>query len=124
MARRTAIVVTTIFEPSFLTGYLQSVLQSGRQKETVLYVIGDRKTPRSVWGACRAAQRGGFCIQCPTLEEQTDYLRHLGLPEDFIPWNSDNRRNIGFLMALDDGAEVIISIDDDNFCDPQMDYIG
>jgi hypothetical protein len=32
-----------------------------------------------------------------------------------IPYNNDTRRNIGFLHALEDGCERLISIDDDNW---------
>ena len=40
----------------------------------------------------------------------------LGELARLIPYDSDSRRNIGFLMALETGAEVIISLDDDNYC--------
>jgi len=30
-------------------------------------------------------------------------------------WNSDYRRNIGYLQAYASGADIIISIDDDNY---------
>jgi hypothetical protein len=33
-----------------------------------------------------------------------------------VPYNSDNRRNIGYLMALESGNEILLSIDDDNYC--------
>ncbi len=32
-----------------------------------------------------------------------------------IPWNSVRRRNLGYLIALEHGAEVIVTVDDDNF---------
>ena len=40
-----------------------------------------------------------------------------------LPFNNDTRRNIGYLMALDDGCEVLISIDDDNH-PTSDDFIG
>jgi hypothetical protein len=39
-----------------------------------------------------------------------------------IPYDSDNRRNIGYLMALERGLDFVISIDDDNFCMPGQDF--
>jgi hypothetical protein len=33
-----------------------------------------------------------------------------------VPYNSDNRRNIGYLMALELGNGILLSIDDDNYC--------
>lgn len=41
-----------------------------------------------------------------------------------IPYNSDNRRNLGFLIALERGAEIVISTDDDNFATPDEDFFG
>ena len=122
--RRTAIVVTTIFEPAFLQGYLDSLRANDRVSDTTLFVIPDRKTPRSVGEAAAAAQQRGFDVRCSDLASQEAFLGKLGLPADFIPWNSDNRRNVGFLMALESGCEVLISIDDDNFCRPDSDFVG
>ncbi len=122
--RSTAIVATTIFEPTFLEGFRRSVESAGRLGEVTLYVIPDRKTPASVAVAAGVARDRGFRVMCPTLDEQDAFLLRLGAPADFIPYNSDNRRNIGFLMALEAGCEVLISIDDDNFCIPGDDVVG
>ncbi|MBL8848524.1 MAG: hypothetical protein JNG89_02525, partial [Planctomycetaceae bacterium] len=123
-SRRTGIVVTTIFEPAFLAGYLQDLRAFQRDAATTLYIIADRKTPPAVAQAAERARREGFDVRCPSLDEQQAWLKSIDAPEDFIPWNTDNRRNIGFLMALADGAEVLISIDDDNFCRPETDFVG
>src|SRR5690348_16825237 len=124
MARCTDIVVTTIFEPAWLEGYLANLRAHGREHETTLRVICDRKTPASVAAACAAAANGGFRIDCPTLDEQESYVRKIGLPDEFIPWNTDNRRNVGFLRAWQGGADVVISIDDDNYCRADSDFVG
>lgn len=124
MARVTDIVVTTIFEPAWLQGYLDNLRAHGREQETTLRIICDRKTPATVYEAAAAARKQGFRIDCPSLDEQSAYLRRLGLPDDFIPWDTDNRRNIGFLRAWESGAEVLISIDDDNYCLPGSDFVG
>jgi hypothetical protein len=62
-------------------------------------------------------------IRCPSLQEQDAYLASLNLT-GFIPYNSDNRRNIGYLMALESGAEVCISIDDDNYARPSEQFFA
>ncbi len=124
MTRKTDIVVTTIFEPAWLAGYLENLSAHGRQDSVTLRIICDRKTPPTVYAAANTARGKGFLIDCPTLDEQTDYLAKLGLGEDFIPWNTDNRRNIGFLRAWESGAEVLISIDDDNYCRGDSDFVG
>lgn len=118
------IVLTTIFDPAWLPGYLRNVRAHGHEEAVTIRIIADRKTPASVFDAARAAAADGFRIDCPSLEEQTDYLRRLGLPEDFIPWNTDNRRNIGYLRAWESGADVLISIDDDNYCRDDSDFIA
>ncbi|MGH8454893.1 MAG: hypothetical protein ACRES4_10975, partial [Nevskiales bacterium] len=66
----------------------------------------------------------GFNIWCPTLDEQVQWLAARGLGEDFIPWNTDNRRNIGFLAAAERGVDLLVSIDDDNFCRGESDFVG
>ncbi|HKV40725.1 MAG TPA: hypothetical protein VJX67_16045 [Blastocatellia bacterium] len=124
MARKTAIVVTTIFEPRFLRGYVDNIRNNGRTDHVELIVIPDRKTPASVLAACVEARRGGINVSCPSLEEQEQFLRRFPGLASRIPYDSDNRRNAGFLLALDHQAEVIISIDDDNFCLAESDFIG
>ena len=112
----TSIVVTTIFEPAFLDSYVEA-LQAGHLSDTAnLIIIPDRKTPASVGRAAMAARQKGFRVACPTLEEQETFLQRLGLPAGFIPYDTDNRRNVGYLMALDQGCETLVSIDDDNYC--------
>lgn len=124
MGRTTDIVVTTIFEPEWLRGYLDNLRAHGREAETTIRIICDRKTPASVHAAAVAAGEEGFNVDCPTLDEQTEFLRRIGAPEGFIPWDTDNRRNIGFLRAWESGADVLISIDDDNYCLADSDFVG
>jgi len=121
---RAAIVVTTIFEPRFLDGYLQNIERHGRRDSVDLIVIIDRKTPPTVAEACAEAKRRGFRVECPTLEEQEAFLAKFPSMKERVPYDSDNRRNIGFLMALERGAELLISIDDDNFCLDDSDFVG
>lgn len=122
--RKSDVVVTTIFEPEWLTGYLDNLRQYGREDDVVIRIIADKKTPQSVFEAAKKAAKNGFKIDCPSLDEQELYIKSLGLPSDFIPWNTDNRRNIGFLRAWESGADVLVSIDDDNYCISGSDFIG
>lgn len=115
---RVAIVVTTIFEPLFLDGYVANLRRFGREDVDIIVII-DRKTPASV--AERCAHYG---LLCPTLDEQEAFLARFPSMASRIPYDSDNRRNIGFLMALDRGAELLISIDDDNYCLDDVDFVG
>ncbi|HSY49356.1 MAG TPA: hypothetical protein VLC46_11135 [Thermoanaerobaculia bacterium] len=113
-----AIVVTTIFEPRFLDGYVANLRRFGRENVDIIVII-DRKTPPSV--AERCAHYG---LLCPTLDEQEAFLARFPSLASRIPYDSDNRRNVGFLMALDRGAELLISIDDDNYCLDDVDFVG
>lgn len=122
--RSTAIVATTIFEPKFIEGYEASIRAAGRLDGATLYVIPDRKTPASVAEAATQARRRGFRVICPAVEEQDAFLNGLGAPAGFVPYDTDNRRNVGFLMALEAGCDVLISIDDDNYCVADTDFVG
>ena len=124
MSRNTAVVCTTIFATDFLAGYLEAIDDSESQSEVTIFVIGDHKTPRQVWETAEKSRSQGFRVECPELAEQEEFLARIGTPQDFIPYDSDNRRNVGFLMALERGCEVLISIDDDNFCLPATDFFG
>jgi hypothetical protein len=49
----------------------------------------------------------------PDTDEQDRLLAKLGVPE-LIPYNSDNRRNIGYLVSYLDNSAFVVSMDDDN----------
>src|SRR4051812_26203117 len=102
----TALVVTTIFPPAFLEGYLQQVREHGREHPVRLIVIIDPKPPPGVAEACPAARQAGLRVDSPPLDEQTAFLSRLGVPGDWIPFDTDNRRNVGYLMALDGKGDL------------------
>ena len=123
MPERVAIVVTTIFEPRFLDGYMENLRRFGHEGAELIVII-DRKTPASVAERCEHHRREGMRVLCPTLHEQETFLARFPSMAGRIPYNTDNRRNVGFLMALDRGADVLISIDDDNFVLDDVDFVG
>jgi hypothetical protein len=111
---KAAIVLTSINDcTELLKGYLANLAKYGREVSIIL--ISDVKTPNF---------KVPKCVAIPDLGEQVRFLEKLGFPFEEIPLNSDNRRNIGYLMALAEGAEMIVSIDDDNFCPLNEDFIG
>jgi hypothetical protein len=118
------IVTTTIFDMTALDGYAESIVTHGRDQRVQFYLIPDKKTAPSLMQRVEAARSKGLRVVYPSLDEQDRFLQHIGLGVEFVPYNTDNRRNVGYLMALADGAEMIISIDDDNFCDPRGDFVG
>ena len=125
MNKKLALVATTIGKGDFLYDYLKKIEEEKYPSENVaFYVIPDKKTPADVFKAAAEIGLRGIRMVCPTIEEQDHYLSRLGRIKNIIPYNSDNRRNIGYLMAVEQGAEVIISIDDDNFPSPAHDFFG
>lgn len=110
---RVDVVVTTIGGGEFLDAYADLVEAAEALDLVRLVVIADRKTPRSLWGAVERARARGVEVVLPALAEQEELLRRLGAP-GLVPWDSDNRRNVGYLLAWMSDAEYVISIDDDN----------
>ncbi len=110
-----SVVATSIYEGNFLEDYIQKITEEKVQDQTRLIIIPDRKTPLQLYEKCKSIKKRGFNILYPNLDEQDEYLKKLGPIFHTIPYNSDSRRNIGYLMAYELGDEVIISIDDDNF---------
>jgi hypothetical protein len=110
---KSAIVLTSIYDCSqILAGYLENIAKYGHEVD--IFLIVDKKTPQ---------QQIPSSIKAPSFEEQDQFLKKIGFRPEDVPWNSDNRRNVGYLMALANGADVIVSLDDDNYCQAE-DFIG
>jgi len=124
MTLKAALVLTTIGDPALLDGYFDNFRTNDRLDQVCVIVIPDRKTPKAAYERCTLLAKKGLSAGCPTLDEQDCFLRKLGLPAEFIPYDSDNRRNIGYLMALEGGCDFVISIDDDNSAPMRGDYFG
>ena len=90
------IVTTTINGPT------EAIELFDSYEDFELIVIGDRKTPANY-----ALRRGTYIAP---EEQERRYPRLSRL----LGWNCIQRRNIGFLMALEMGADIIATVDDDN----------
>jgi len=112
--KKIGVVITTIGDGSFLDIYKNKAVQEGMVKDLFMIVIPDIKSPESLYKKCQELKEFGINIVCPTIEEQNSFLKDLGKISEIIPYNSDNRRNIGFLMALEAGCDILLSVDDDN----------
>jgi len=115
---------TTIHDAEVLEAYHQNLKRFGHLDQVEVVVIPDRKTPRTVFERARSIRDRGLRVQCPTLEEQGVFLRSVGVPPELVPFDSDNRRNVGYLMALASGSDFVVSIDDDNYCTDEDDVFG
>lgn len=123
MSSKVFLVATTIGEGKFLESYTNTLLNEDLLEDVSIIVIPDLKTPSRLFDKCEEIKNRGVKVFCPTIEEQDAFLDKLGNIKQIIPYNSDNRRNIGFLMALDKGCEVLISVDDDNFPRPSEGFL-
>jgi hypothetical protein len=88
------IVFTTIYPP---TASLMSWQATGLK----MFGIGDRKTPAD-WSL------PGCCF---TSAHEQDLMSHAFASK--LPWNHYARKNLGYVMALKDGADAIVDVDDD-----------
>ena len=119
---KAAMVFTTINKPDVLSAYYDNFKRYGHLDDVEVFIISDRKTPKEVVEICRSFRMKGMSVTLPSLEEQEAFLVKIGMPTKFIPYNSDNRRNIGYLMALASQADFLISIDDDNYARIDEDF--
>ena len=95
-----ALVVTSISAPN---GVLGALAAGARARGVRFLVVGDTKSP------------GEFALEgCEfhsVASQRASGLRYAGL----CPTRSYARKNIGYLMAMRDGARVIAETDDDNY---------
>lgn len=94
------IVTTTINPPT------EAIEKFDAHPDYELIVIGDKKTPSDY----RLA-RGQYI----TPDEQEKRFPRLS---KLLGWNCIQRRNIGFLIALEMGADIVATVDDDNIPSP------
>jgi len=118
---KTAIVITTIQVPYLLEEYASNFRKYGH-KDIEFIVIGDLKTPAGVEKVTENIRQTGFEAEYLDIAKQRKWIKQFPILEQMIPYNSDNRRNIGYLIAVERGADTIVSIDDDNFV-KEEDYL-
>jgi hypothetical protein len=98
----TALVLTTINVPTVLALYRKC------DPDVHFYIIGDRKTPDAE--VCRFLEAvPNHSYYGYDYQAKLGYRSHEALGPDTL-----SRRNIGFLEALKNGADIIVTIDDDN----------
>lgn len=95
------IVITTIFPPTEGARKFASGVRSAGVSGS-LWVVGDRKGP----GSYDVEGARFFSIDC---QKELDFKISKNLPE-----SSYTRKNIGYLLAIESGAELLVESDDDN----------
>jgi hypothetical protein len=122
--RRVALVNTTIHVPRCLENYLANADKHGYADRLSVVVVGDRKTP---WETAdflqELGQRYPSRITYLDVAAQETLLRRWPSLDLTLRYDSIQRRNVGYLQAALDGADVIVAVDDDNFVTDE-DYIG
>jgi glycosyltransferase involved in cell wall biosynthesis len=119
-----SVVLTTINIPRVLEEYIQN---AQRYNHTGIHfvVVGDRKSPVETSVYLNSINSASFPIVYLSPERQLDYLTPFQSLASFLPFDSVQRRNIGYLYAYQEfSPDVIITIDDDNFPIEGVDYFG
>ena len=107
------LVTTTIHVPHLLRAYAQNARSFGHA-DLHIVVIGDRKTPAGARALCDEVAKVVPCTYMDVAEQEA-FLAPWAALRDHIPYNCIQRRNVGILWAYRQGAQIIITIDDDNF---------
>jgi len=118
---KTSIVTTTINIPVLLTRYAQNARRYGHS-DLDFVVIGDRKSPAGTAEFCKSIEEY-YPTTYLDIPAQRSYLERFPDLWAHLPFDSIQRRNIGILLAYENGSDVIITIDDDNFVMGQ-DFVG
>lgn len=94
------IVITSINQPT------EAIIKFAAVVGWEMIMVGDEKTPRD-W------HQEGVTYLSPADQERLGYELH-----DFLPRNHYGRKMLGYLYAMNHGAEVIYDTDDDNLPTP------
>jgi len=121
--KRIHVVFTTIFVPHLLGELRENAARFGHLEETKVWVIGDRKSPPETMDIVAAANRAGLETVFFDIAAQDAWGARIAEFYQRIPYDNETRRNLGYLRALEDGCEILLSIDDDNF-PTDDDFIG
>jgi Reversibly glycosylated polypeptide len=118
---KTTIVTTTINIPTLLLQYAENASYYGHSNLDFV-VIGDRKSPPGTVEFCRRVAQYYPCsyLDIPAQQKYLDRFPELWT---HLRFDSIQRRNVGMLLAYENGADVVITIDDDNFVLGQ-DFVG
>jgi hypothetical protein len=118
---KTAIVTTTINIPIFIESYVKHLQKSSINiKDLIFIIIGDLKSPNKEINEYLSKLNPQFVVEYWDVITQQKWIRETykgkeDLVNFVIPYNSIRRRNLGYLRALELGADVIITVDDDNY---------
>lgn len=121
---KVTITTTTIHVPFLLEDYIKDVLKFGRQDYVDFVITGDRKTPAEAGEYCASLQKKyNIPVLFMDVEAQNAWLERFPRLKGYLPWNCIQRRQAAILKAYEQGADIIVLIDDDNYIACE-DYVG
>ncbi len=122
MAKSCHVVLTTIYHPAILQHLYDNIHQHGHLDEVKVWVVGDRKTPGSAATLAWDVSQKGLETVYFDVAQQDEWGKAFKF-YNLIPFDTDGRRVFGYLKALEEGCDLLISMDDDSF-PAQDDFIG
>ncbi|MBI3828314.1 MAG: hypothetical protein HY291_02285 [Planctomycetes bacterium] len=123
--RKVALVNTTINVPKCLEAYLENAARHGQAQRVSLIVAGDHKTPAEAGTfLAEIGKKYGVAVKYLDVAAQKQMLRRWPALDIVVRYNCIQRRNVGYLQAALDGADIVVAIDDDNFISSDDDYVG
>lgn len=96
------IVTTTIQSPT------KATLRFCKMRDWKFVIVGDLKTPHEAY---KRLEKKYSNVTYLSPEYQKKRYKQLS---EVIGWRSIQRRNVGFVYAYEEGADVVATIDDDN----------
>jgi hypothetical protein len=122
MTKSCHIVFTTIHHPAVLSQLYENIDRYGHLDDVKVWVVGDKRTPSSAAELAAEISAGGLDTVYFGVDDQDKWGTLFAL-YPLIPYNSDGRRVLGYLRALEEGCRLLISMDDDNF-PTHDDFVG
>lgn len=117
------LVLTTIAVPTVLESYRRNATRFGHRRISCV-VIGDRKTPPEAEEYCRKVSGPDFEVTFLDCERQERELGKFPRLLELLPYDSYERKNLGYLWAYLAGHSVFVDIDDDNYATDEDDFFG
>lgn len=119
------IVITSINNNSIFKNYYSNFKKYSSLDKARIIFVTDLKTPKDCYKEYLKYKSLGLDVIYLDINKQLSFLDKYKIKKDFFPYNSDNRRNIGYLYSYSlNDSEAMISIDDDNFAKKEYDFIG
>ncbi len=109
------IVFTTIYHPKVLNDLYDNISRYQDLNDVKIWVVGDNKTPESCAELALSLTKKGLETSYLDISCQNEWGKQCYEFYKRVPYNNETRRNIGYLSALQEGCEILISIDDDNY---------